>query len=238
MKEVDIIILSLAKSQKHIDFTVNAVNSLLQSETQIKFNVIIMENSDYTFPQIEIDNVKVINILDPFNYNKFANIGIKQGSADWIGVFNNDIIFHKNWCSILISKNYNSASPISKTVQQQSEDQLGWRTGKELLGWALFFKREEVYNKIGELDECVNFWFSDDVFGMALKRHKIDHYLCVTSKVDHLDNSNTLKTMSKETIDNFTKEQTRIFNEKYKRNKFGMNPEYQENEVRFLSNLI
>jgi len=236
--EVDIIILSLAKTKQHIDFTVNAINSLLQSEKEIKFNVIIMENSDYTFPQIEMDNVKVINNLEPFNYNKFANIGIKQGNAKYIGVFNNDVIFRKNWCSILINKNYDSASPISTTVQQQSEDQLGWRTGKELLGWALFFKREEVYNKIGELDECVNFWFSDDCFGEQIKRQGIKHYLCATSKVDHLDNSNTLTTMSKETIDNFTRGQTKIFNEKYKRNKFGMNPEYQQNEVKFLSNLF
>ncbi len=232
MKIIDIIILSFAKSEKHIRLTSNCLESLKYSEHFNRFNIIVVETNKDVNYDCNGSGCKTIYLDKPFNYNEFANEAIKMSDNELIGVFNNDIIFHPNWFDEILKqdiKDIYSCSPISLTSASQKEfyglktPVEGYEIAKQISGWAIVFTRE-LWLKIGGLSEIVNFWCSDDVYKKQLQAHNIKHYLVPTSIVNHVDNgSNTLKTLDPTIKDELTFGQARIYNKKFNENKFGLN---------------
>jgi len=70
---------------------------------------------------------------------------------------------------------------------------LGYDIGVHITGWCLFVTKECI-QKIGELDESFEFWYSDNVYADQLIRSGIRHGLYCNVRVDHLT-SVTLKTL-------------------------------------------
>jgi hypothetical protein len=233
MLNVDVVILSWAKSQYHIDLTINTIDSLIKSETDIKFNVYLIENSDYQWNQLK--DVTITNLIEPFNYNKFMNLGATMGMSDYIIFANNDLEFTPGFMSEMLIYNFDVMSPKSATTSSQFrlETCEGYKTSKHVSGWCFCMKRE-VWNKIGGLDEEFIGWFADDSMIMQILEAGYKHYHISESIVNHLDNgSNTLNTLEGATNKKYTVDLINRFNTKYLRNKFGKNPEYEINELKF-----
>ena len=203
---VDVVMLTLTKSRPLYNMTKVAIDTLIGSEPDILFNIWLIEsNPNYIEEGFAYDypNVNVIVPTEPFNYNTFSTIGINQGSADWVVVCNNDLIFADNWFAEIMKtheqlSDVSSFSPwnpyenwheslIPEPYQPHYE---GYSIGVEIAGWCLVAKRK-VFETI-TLDDRVSFWYSDNIYSDEIQKHGIRHALVHDSKVYHLVGATTV----------------------------------------------
>jgi len=223
MIEVDVVILSWAKTEYLKNMTIFCVKNLFKTEKNINFNVYLLESNldtEYKFN----DNVHVKYINESFGYHKFMNIGRKLGNSEYVVLCNNDLRFTKNWASSIISEmekdeDLLSACPYEPHVNskkiQNADDFYGYETRKHINGWCIFQKRK-IYDIIGDLDENFEFWCCDDDYGMVLKNNNIKHKLVKESIVYHEDNgSRTLKQRDINIINQYTSGGLSKFAKKY-----------------------
>jgi GT2 family glycosyltransferase len=196
MKTIDVIILSYAKNDEIINMNNNCINSILNSTTNYKFNIFLIETDsakEFEYPQ---ENVKVIQPGLEFNYNKFLNIGLKECKSDWILISNNDTIYHKGFIERMFDiYNFNneilSMSPMDDdwkwhaNFDRNIDFFYGYRTSFEVAGWSILINKS-VFEKIGEFDEQFSFWYQDNDYANSLIKNNIKHALVTNSKVTHL----------------------------------------------------
>jgi len=197
MHEVDVVILSWAKTAQLKQITDKGIETLLKSEKEenVKFNVFLLEGniqSKYVLPE----NVRVVYMADKFGYHKFMNIGRKMGNAKYVVLCNNDLRFQRNWASNIIremeaDEELLSACPVEPVVNMLTKhftnEKYGYETRKFINGWCIF-QRRDIYDIIGDLDENFIFWCCDDEYGMTLEKHNVKHALIKTSIVNHDEN--------------------------------------------------
>lgn len=231
MQEVDIVIISFAKSSEFKKTTEDCVKSLFSSESSIKFNVFIIEsNSKEKYLELSKQfKITVVNPTVPFGYHRYLNIGINLGNAEYVCLCNNDLIFKKNWASNLIKAmdkdpKLLSVSPYSTVphrtkfgLQISDKIEYGHQIRRYLAGWCIFQKRK-IYETIGPLDERFIFWYADDDYSATLKQKGLPHALVLNSVVEHVE-SKTLKTENAEVRQKLTRDQLKIFEDKWKHQK-------------------
>ena len=183
----DLIMVVASKDAALIDMTQAAINSCLADGADV--NVIIIE----TYQRTMYRNVnKTIMYSGEFCYNKALNMGIEAGNADIVIMANNDIIFEKDWSiigHIMQHQNYLSACALStdprqKVFKRGDYAYEGYLVGLHIAGWCIFAQRK-LFEKIGKLDESVNFWYSDNVYASQLMAAKIKHALICNVSVLH-----------------------------------------------------
>lgn len=191
--KVDCIFLANTANEHYYNLTMQAINSLLASETEFKFNPIVVETNPHTSHKYP---AKIIIPNEEFNYNRFLNIGFKYSDTPYLIISNNDVIFHKHWFTEIYKAmqehNLDSASPYNPGWFQHvnldpNQVHEGYGTGSLFTGWNLVFKRESL-NKILPLDERFLFWCADDHMQDCLKRVNSKHALVGKSIVQHLTN--------------------------------------------------
>jgi GT2 family glycosyltransferase len=205
MQEIDIILLSNAKTPELRNLTCQAIETLLDSEDsgKIRFHIQVFESAptdsyDYPFCTTTFPSV-------PFNYNRYMNMGIKKGRAPFVCLCNNDLIFHPGWASKILNAlekypELESASPLCEINHRErgifpnTGIYRGYEVRKHVAGWCLFFRRS-MLQKTGLLDQRFRFWYADNDFAKTLEQQEIIHALISDSQVDHLE-SQTLKTKS------------------------------------------
>lgn len=193
--ELSVIILSYTITDGLFEMTSNCINSLLESETAIDVEVILVEsnknyfNSGFLYPEF----VKVIVPDSDFNFHKFLNIGIKESKGELVALCNNDLIFYKNWFTQILK--VSKKAPMIKSFSPSGkigdfgfteEFELGYKVRTHVLGWCLVVYKE-VLEKLGYLDEAFNFGYADNDYAMTLKKFNIKHALVNSSKVEHLE---------------------------------------------------
>ncbi|EDP94266.1 glycosyltransferase [Kordia algicida OT-1] len=197
------IILSNTKSQSIFDMTLHCMESMIDAEkdnSTIKFEVLLIESnkqihdSTYKFP----DYVKVIIPSEDFNFHAFLNVGIKAASGDFVGLFNNDLIFQKNWFSEILKvkekhPNVQSFCPVdydSKFTPQSFFNGkpyvFGYKVRRHIVGWCIIAERK-LFNKTGLLDERFSFFYADDDYSLMLQKHGKKHVIVANSEVSHLE---------------------------------------------------
>jgi glycosyltransferase involved in cell wall biosynthesis len=196
----------LARTDSEISFgmTTKCIQSAMESEPNVEFEIIIVESNKeyYTSTFIYPNFVKVIIPQEQFNFHQFLNIGIQQATGNYIALCNNDLIFHKNWFTeILKISNLHpeilSFSPkgIPNISTQEAEYQIGYKVTQQLKGWCIVVK-PYIFKKIGALDETFSFFYADNDYGMTLKYYNIKHALVFNSYVEHLEKKTKPKTKS------------------------------------------
>ncbi len=158
-----------------------------------------------------------------FNYNRFANDAIRVGNADWIMVANSDLEFEPGWLDALLMAGRDCVSPVDpshRTQRNIKHDEAGWQNGHHFSGWC-FMLRRDLWKKIGELDDCVSYWCSDDVVIEQCRRVGVMPMAVAAARVKHLG-SQTLKMPS----DDLSWGQVRTFNTKYGKKQFAADPRY------------
>ncbi|WP_367864826.1 glycosyltransferase family 2 protein [Pedobacter sp. WC2423] len=226
--KIDIIILSYAKTELLKQITLQGIESLFLSEDpdHIQFEALVIESNAALFPY-QYPNTKTIYPDEKFGFNKYLNIGIAQTDNAYICLCNNDLIYHQNWASEILSvmeenPNIKSANPYCSYFHPQLKiaepKKIVVGTTRNLLngiltGWCIFLKRE-IFDTIGLLDEQFEFWYADKDFGRTLLNYKIDHALIIPAKVDHLGNQ-THTAINEKKLSHLTHGQKIIFEKKW-----------------------
>ena len=219
MTEVDVIILSSAKTLKLKEVTINGVNSLLKSENNIKFNVYLLESNHNVVYDFS-NKVNVVYMKEDFGYHKFMNIGRRMGNSEYVVLCNNDLTYETGWATNIISEmkkdlDLLSASPFEPKSNLNTKEEYGHTTRQQVNGWCIFQKRK-IYDIIGDLDESFEFWCCDDDYGMCIKNKKLKHKLVKSSIVNHINqNDKTLDELEKNKHFYFTNGGIRKFIKKY-----------------------
>jgi GT2 family glycosyltransferase len=217
---VDIIILSDSKNEELMALTQQTVNSCIDSESgnDIEFNIVVIEQNS----AVTHTNCITRHEAQPFNYNKFMNIGVSMFDAEYVCLCNNDLIFQKNWCSILIDamqkNDLLSACPLcpEATKEMTQPIHFGYRNSHEMSGWCIMTNRK-LYNIIGKIDESFPFWFADNIYAEQLKRFGVKHAIITGSKVLHI-RSKTLNTLAPDKKNDLSIKHIRDFINKHPNN--------------------
>jgi hypothetical protein len=213
----DVVILSNASTPALKTTTMNAISSLLKSEKQGTFNVIVGEQSGCLYT-----GTTMVAMPHPFHYNRFANQLAAQGKAPWICIANNDLVFHAGWFSVLMNEKYPVMSP--RTPHNRKTDAIrrtvtGYEVGLHFSGWCFVINRS-LWEEIGGFDEDFQFYCADNAVVEQLRQKGIAPMLVPGSVVRHLVGS-TRKTLNRDRLDELTIQQVKKFNEKYNLNIYG-----------------
>ncbi len=208
------VILAKTSSSDLFQMTLNAIESLRDSEIEIEHEIIIVEsNSNYrhegfAFPQ----DIKVILPNEKFNFHKFLNYGIQRATGDFIALCNNDVIFYPNWFTEIdkvaqSNPQILSFSPSDDLSSKETGFEIGYKVMTHIKGWCLVVKKD-VFKTIKELDERFDFYFADNDYALTLIQYNIQHALVVASKVEHLAKRSTkvnnTNTINKDYLTNYT----------------------------------
>lgn len=198
--KVDVIILSKCQSEGDLAININCIESLSLSEPNICFNIIIIESNREFYSLNFFYQSPVVTVVipeEPFNYNKFLNIGLDLATEQWVIFSNNDVIFHKNWLSNMFkvreeNNKIQSFCPFDPTSPYLSLElfsnkpyHLGYRVPIEFVGWCFVVERA-VFKKTGKFDEQFDFYFQDNDFALTLKKYSIIHVMVSSSFVEHI----------------------------------------------------
>ena len=222
---VDIVFLSNAKTDEMREMAQHAVDTCVAGANALPVNVTVVEQQ----PGVGYDNAQTIYQPGPFRYNAFANLGIDQGSAEWVAVANSDLVFTNGWLHALLAADYPFVSPKEPSDYRQqgiTENTVGDVTGAHLSGW-FFMMRRELWERIGGFDECVDFWCSDDVVIEQCRALGILPMLVPGSTVKHLG-SKTFQTEDRSKFDDMTWAQIKKFSDKYGPHRFTHERSYKE----------
>lgn len=201
--DIDVVILSKTSTEKLFDILRETVKSLHDSESDFKFNIIIVESNKKIKEMFgnRLYEIKAKFVIPPvlnFNYNLFLNIGLRESKNEFVLISNNDVIYFKNWFTEIKKQfdkdsNLFSASPTDMRWERHSLDYfdgkkqiyIGNRVSQEFTGWSFVLKRE-VFEKIGSFDETFDFYYQDDDWVQLYRMFNIKHGLVYNSKVRHL----------------------------------------------------
>jgi len=222
---VDVIILSKAIHRHTQKMTQAAVDSCFYGSNGLPLNVIVVENGN----RYEYRNATTIHKRDKFNYNHFANTAAETGSAEWIMVANNDLVFSDGWLHHLIAAGNDVVSPWEPNDKRQAditENTLGDTNGKHFSGWCFMIKRK-LWEQIGGFDTDVDFYCSDDVVIEQVKALGVTPMIVKNSVVEHKV-SQTFRGVSPQEYDNMTWKNVYIYNTKYNKELFKGNARYED----------
>ena len=201
--------------------TQRAIDSCIAGANSLPVNVVVLEQ----VPGVVYNHATTLAAPAPFHYNAFANAGARQGSADWIMVANNDLVFHDGWLHALLAANHLAVSPrCPRAHSDATQNRVGDRTGLDFAGWC-FMVRRSLWELIGGFDECVEFWASDDVVIEQLRAVDVLPMLVANATVEHLGSVTLQRT--DDPSDDLTWKQIDIFNQRYGEHRLASSPEFR-----------
>lgn len=221
---VDVVILSKANDRRGYRMTQQAVDTCFYGSNGLPVNIMVMENGNAPGYR----RASTARKPGEFNYNAFANYGAEHGSAEWIVISNNDLIFRDGWLHYLISAGNDVVSPYDPNDPRQAaitENEVGYECGKHFSGWCFMIKRS-LWEDIGGFDTDVTFWCSDDAVIEQVLAKGITPMLVKDAIVEH-NPSTTLRTLPTSEQEELTWRNVYVFNTKYGKSKFTDHPEYQ-----------
>lgn len=227
---LDVVIVSAGKDTRLQMLTNQAIQSCRKNELRVNLNITVVESHDATYKDVE----QIIYVEEPVSYNKFLNLGAREGSSEYIAFCNNDLLFGADWASHLLEAmnlfEANSACPycpISHNIDRSlikinSGVYAGYTIRQYFAGWCFILTRE-LWNRIGRLDERLSFWCSDNATVEQIKQQNERHILVTNSIVTHLSNgSQTLNTITHAERERLMHPEVRKFNQLYNQNLFGI----------------
>lgn len=219
---VDVIVLSNAKTHGLRRMTQQTINTCRSGANGLPVRVFVLEGRR----GIKYQGAKVLPSVEPFHYNKAANLGARAGDAPWIMIANNDLQFENGWLHELLAAGWPIVSPHNPGDPRQANleaNETGDVTGRHLSGWCFMIKRD-MWEDIGGFDEQVRFWCSDDVVVQQCLKLGTHPMVVPTARVRHLGSA-TLK--SETGAQELTWGQVKIYNDMFGKSKFVDHPRYQ-----------
>lgn len=210
MIRINTVILSYAATKKHYELTSSCIKSLNASVGDIKPNICVVETNKNLFLEEFTQhpgnvynhpgNAVVYMPDEPFNYNRFTNLGIERvekafGETEHTLLINNDIVFEPTCLQELvkafgIDKTVTSLSPYTKNWWTHAEFKdmkgliLGNRRSWELTGWALLFRTKSL-KELLPLDTNFSFHHQDDDLRLCMIKKGHKHGLVREAEITH-----------------------------------------------------
>lgn len=197
---VDVVMLAFTGSRDIFEMNKRAIDSLRAGDPGIRFNVWLLETNP-GFPALGWEYDAATQVVYPqqkFNFNRFNNIGLGLGSADWVVFSNNDVVFHPGWCTAMLAAHalqprLRCLCPVDPASQHTPEGTFGpseaYRVGHHVrvtfTGWCFMVQRS-VFAETGPFDERFDYYFADDDFTMQLRKADILNAAVPASHVTHL----------------------------------------------------
>ncbi len=200
MVKLSCVILANTKDESSYRMTINCITSLIDSLQTIGHTQILLIESNpnydrglYKYPK----EVQVVETKDSsFNFHRNLNRGLEKSEGEYIAFCNNDLMFHEDWFTQILSiaedKSLKAFSPVDPKepklphrVTSNFEYMEGYEIQKFFKGWC-FVVRSSVFRTTGNFDERFNFYFADNDFIMTLKKYHLRHVAVMNSKVEHL----------------------------------------------------
>jgi GT2 family glycosyltransferase len=198
--EVDVVMLAFTGSREIFEMNAKAISSLRASEPRIHFNVFLLE-SNVDFPGMGLaydPATQVIYPREPFNFNRFNNIGLGLGKAEWVVFSNNDVVYHPGWCTAMLAAHKQNPKircfcPVDQssqytpagTFKPHETYRIGHWVRVTFTGWCFMVQRS-VFQQTGPFDERFDYYFADDDFTLHLRRHDILNAAVPAAHVTHL----------------------------------------------------
>ena len=192
--DLDVVITTNSKDINLWTMTHNAIKSLRNCIGGENFNIIVVETNTNAedFPEADI----TVKPNEPFQINKFYNLGADHCQGDYLLVTNNDVLYDEDWWvqmkKSFIDNNLDTACP--QVTNEQPDIYNKWfkqkNTFKNLEGYEWFFGQawlitKDVKDWLFPLDENIHFYFNDDDMVMRLKEKNCKHQLVYKSKMQH-----------------------------------------------------
>lgn len=193
--DLDVIITTNSKDESFVKMTNNAIMSLRNCKGGDKFKIIIVETNTNAleYPEANV----TVKPNEPYQCNKFYNLGAQHSDSDYLLVANNDTIFDADWWvhmkKAFIDNNLDTA--CLQCTNEQPDIYNRWfkqkHTFKNLDGYDWFFGqawciKSSVRDWLFPLDENIHFYFNDDDMIMRFKEKDLKHQLVYKSKMQHL----------------------------------------------------
>lgn len=154
--------------------------------------IVVETNSKLKDKNIPLQNkAKFIFPNEPFNYNRFLNIGISYTESEKFIVSNNDIIYEPGCVDEINTRlsDYDSVSPVDLYNKYQTNILgpciEGYEIEKQINGCCIGMTKK-TYNTIGKFDEDFKFWYQDNDYANLLKKYNLKHALLRDAKIKHL----------------------------------------------------
>lgn len=199
--KIDVIIVADSTQLDLTVYTKRAIQSLKRCENdKFQFDITIVETGKI-YPFFHGSKTIIYYPYANFNYNRALNLGIRNTQNRYIILTNNDVEFYPGFMDALMNafdKGYLSLNPFDQKRYNPKKVKLnpiyeGYKVGQILFGYCIAVDRK-IFDIIGQIDETVNFWYSDHVYARQLKSHEIKHALVTDANVQHLE-SKTLDTL-------------------------------------------
>ena len=177
-------ILSNTANPEYYNMLEECVNSLQGYEA-----VVVETNSKLKGKNIPL-NCKFIFPDEPFNYNRFLNLGIETINDDKILISNNDVVYQEGSLAKLSEALdvYDSVSPKDLNNHKHEffydKPSEGYDIGVHITGCSIGVNRKTL-NKIGKFDESFKFWYQDNDYANLLKKHNLKHALIPEAITTH-----------------------------------------------------
>lgn len=198
--QLSVIILTNTLDDEIYNINRNCIQSLLESENWDSSGGIeiflIESNREISYNYGEQVNQFIPG--EPFNFNRFFNIGIEKSKGKYIALCNNDIVFSPHWFSEILkvkqqNPNFLCFSTIDRNYRGMSQDifpddhgyYVGWNNKSHFSPWCFVLDRT-IFSVTGKLDERFDLFYADDDFLMTLRKHALDNVLVPASRVTHL----------------------------------------------------
>jgi hypothetical protein len=203
MEKIDVVILSDLNTQKEVtEWTIQTLrDSEISYLSHCKYNVNVVSKTT----DVQISNTNVICVDEPFNYNRFLNIGFQHlTDAEWVLISNNDVSYERDWLLEILHihkmrPDIHSFSPRDPLLFMKYFPNVFVGTNYLYVesyvvtlafqGWCILIRRESL-DKILPLDENFDMYYQDNDFAEMLKKFNIKHALCRHSIASHLSTLN------------------------------------------------
>ncbi len=224
---VDVVILAYTLDSSIFEMNSAAIESLRSGEPDLDLQIIVVESNPgwQAFRNGNKDLVKLpgrskeaissgqgygpgVKVLVPeekFNFNRFNNLGMACGSADWILFSNNDVLFHPGCISAMLAEYQKNPEIVSfcpvdpnspytppGTFKPDKKIVPGYLVRVHFTGWC-FLTRRSVFEITGPFDTRFDYYFADDDFCMVLRQHNLINAVIPHAQVSHLANITSKK---------------------------------------------
>lgn len=174
MKKVSIIIPSYVADQENCNHLIGCLEALDKNTNRDLYELIIVDNgSNFGVEEMK----KVADIYkrydQPLGYTKAVNIGLRLATTDLLCVLNNDLFVPEKWLETMLEDmektGFDAIMPmdtdgeIYKTQAEEGKYYENWVWG------ALWIIKRKVFDGVGELDETLNWRFSDQDYWIKVK---------------------------------------------------------------------
>jgi GT2 family glycosyltransferase len=220
---VDVVMLSKAPDVRTRRMTQAAIDSCHTGAGALPIRIVVVEQA----AGVTYHNAETVHRPGPFSYNQFANAAAATGTAPWIVIANNDLVFEPGWLHPLITADHELVSPHNPGDPRQKDlppdGETGRENGRHLSGWCYLISRR-LWEEIGGLDEEFAFWCADDAVIEQCVAAGVEPMVLPDSRVRHIGSA-TFRREGR--TDAATWALVARFNRKYGRDKFIRHPGYR-----------